>query len=246
MFVRVLMCRHSLIFAIATVASVFTSEAITPSNTAPFKQSIRIPTKKYKWELDSQAMLAQSKFPIKPAALIQRAKDVIDNDVGISRPADLADDFVFQFPIVGPLSKSEYLKAVGGFKLTQSFPDFSPGFHNFYVDPVQPNRVWYTSRFTGTNTGDGTLGKATGKFVECPPQSVSLTFNAKGEVTLYTGGYVMDKLEGNSGGMGGIFGPLYAIGRGLPFPEAQPYRKSVQYQIFQFVGNLASKLQPKK
>ena len=51
----------------------------------------------------------------------------------------------------------------------------------------------------------------------------------------------MDKTIGNSGGLGGIFGPLYAIGKGLPFPEARPYRKSLQYSIFTFIGSIAAK-----
>jgi hypothetical protein len=79
----------------------------------------------------------------------------------------------------------------------------------------------------------------------CPPQSISLTFNEEGKVTKYTGGYVMDKTVGNSGGLGGIFGPLYAIGKGLPFPEAQPYKKSLQYRIVGFIGPLLQKLSSK-
>ena len=44
--------------------------------------------------------------------------------------------------------------------------------------------------------GEGTIfGKPTGKRVECPPQSMSLTFNEEGQVTFYTGGYVMGKLQ---------------------------------------------------
>jgi hypothetical protein len=217
------------------------------SEVAPYKQTQYIAGKKHTWELDSEAMLAQSTFPIKPDELIQRTKDIIDYEIGIKRPEDLAEDFAFQFPVVGPLTKSQYLKAVGGFRLTDAFPDYNPGFHNFHVDPVQPNRVWFTSRFKGTNTGDGPppFGKATDIAVECPPQAISLTFNDQGQVILYTGGYVMDKLEGNSGGMGGIFGPLYAVGKGFPFPEAQPWTPSKRYRLFNWVGGLVQKFTSK-
>jgi len=61
------------------------------------------------------------------------------------------------------------------------------------------------------------FGKATGKRVVTPPQAISLTFNEKGQVLRYTGGYVMDRTLGNTGGMGGAFGPLYAVGKGFPF-----------------------------
>ena len=55
----------------------------------------------------------------------------------------------------------------------------------------------------------------------------------------------MDK-TGNTGGLGGVFGILYAIGSPLPFPEARPYRKSIQYRLFGALGRLLSKLRRKK
>jgi hypothetical protein len=159
--------------------------------------------------------------------------------------SDLADDFVFQFPVVGPLTKTEYLKAVGGFQIKGMFPELNLGVHNFHVDPLQANRVWYTVAFTAVNSGDGPFGKATGIQVDCPPQVNSLTFNEDGLVTRYTGGYVVDKDVGNSGGMGGLFGPLYAIGKGFPFPEAKPYKRSWQFKAFSFVGSVAQKFAKK-
>ena len=145
---------------------------------------------KYKWELDNQKMTKENSkligFTIQPEALIRRCKDVIDKDIGIGRPDDLADDFYFQFPYIGPLYKDEYLETVGGFKLTQPFPDFNPGFHNFCVDPVEPNRVWFYSRFTATHTGESPFGKPTGVSIEAPPQVISLTFNNKGQVSEFS------------------------------------------------------------
>merc|ERR1712146_11028 len=95
--------------------------------------SDRVMNKRYKWELDSNAMLAKSNFKIKPASLIQRAREVLDRD--LLDPDDLASDFVFQFPIIGPLSKAEYLKAVGDFQLKTMFPDQNLGVYNIHVDP---------------------------------------------------------------------------------------------------------------
>ena len=40
---------------------------------------------------------------------------------------------------------------------------------------------------------------------------------------------MLDKETGNTGGLGGVFGLFYAIGRGLPFPEAQPWKASPIY-----------------
>jgi hypothetical protein len=76
--------------------------------------------------------------------------------------------------------------------LSDTFPDLNAGFCDFRVDPFRPNRVWFTSCFAATHTGEGTIfGKPTGKRVECPPQTMSLSFNEDGQVTFYTGGYVM-------------------------------------------------------
>jgi len=202
----------------------------------------KITGKRYSWELDTAAMLSKSSFKIKPNALIERCKQVVDKGIGLQNPDDLSEDFVFQFPIVGPLTKKEYLSAVGGFSLGQMFPGFDKGlYYDFRVDPYSPNRVWFQASFSAVHSGDGPFGKATGKIVTCPPQAISLAFNDAGKVIKYTGGYVMDKEVGNSGGMGGIFGPLFAIGKPLPFPEAKPWTPSLQYRLFQFVGSVATK-----
>lgn len=207
----------------------------------------RIVSKKYEWELDTSAMLSRSNFKIKPAALISRCKEVVNNGIGIKNPDDLSEDFQFIFPIIGPLSKEEYLKAVGGFQLGQMFPGFDRGlYYDFRCDPFEYNRVWFTASFKATHSGDGPFGKPTNILVQCPPQSISLTFNEQGQCCKYTGGYVMDKTVGNSGGLGGVFGPLYAIGKPLPFPEAQPFKPSLQFRAFTFVGNILAKFAPKK
>ena len=207
----------------------------------------KIPSKGARsWELDTQAMFRASKFKIPPAKLVERCKAVIDGGIGLRKPEDLAEDFVFQFPIIGPLSKAEYIKAVGGFNLATTFPNFEQGlYYDFRVDPFLPSRVWFTGHFQAVNSGEGPFGKPTGKLIECPPQAVSLTFNEQGKVIKYTGGYVMDKEVGNSGGLGGVFGIAYAVGKPLPFPEAQPYRKSVQFRLFNAISSLAIRFSPK-
>ena len=195
--------------------------------------------------VDEAAMLAASSFPISPDDLIARTKAILANNNGAENPALLASDFKFVAPVVGPLPKDDFLKAFAGFKIEEGFPDANFGYYAFRVDPFEPNRVWYDARFRGTNTGPlagGSLA-ATGKKVEAPPQACSMLFNDRGECTQLTVGYVMDKQIGNTGGLGGVFGILYAIGYGLPFPEAQPWQKSVQYDLFQKVSGLTSELQ---
>lgn len=72
---------------------------------------------------------------------------------------------------------------------------------------------------------------------------MSVTFNEAGLVTKYTIGYVMDREVGNTGGLGGVYGILYAINPNLlQFPEAQPWTPSPQYQIFQATAGPATQL----
>ena len=184
--------------------------------------------------VDEAAMLASSTFPVSPETLIATTKRILAKNNGAEEPALLASDFKFVAPVVGPLGKEEFLKAFASFKIEEGFPDAKFGYYAFRVDPFEPNRVWYDARFTGTNTGKlaGSL-EPTNKRVEAPPQACSMLFNERGEATQLTVGYVMDRQLGNTGGLGGLFGILYAIGYGLPFPEAQPWRKSIQYELFQ-------------
>jgi hypothetical protein len=188
------------------------------------------------FELDAEKMISVSTFEISPSELIGRAKKVIENGIGICNPDDLADDFEFIFPVIGPLSKKHYLDNLKMFDLQTMLPDSQEGlYYNFHIDPYEHDRVWFVSRMITEHKGGGYFGAPSFKIVNCPPQMCSLKFNKDGKVILYTGGYVMDKNIGNTGGLGGLFGILYSIGRPLPFPEANPLKKSWQLQIFSFV-----------
>jgi hypothetical protein len=195
-------------------------------------------------EVDEAAMIAAAGFPIGPEELVQKAKGLMKH--GIANSGDkLAEDFQFIGPVVGPLTKEPFTKAIKGFNLGCAFPDMKSNYWGWHVDPFEPNRVWFFSRSTGTHTG--TLGgavKATGTEVVCPPQAQSLTFNNKGEVTKITVGVVMDRTVGNTGGLGGVFGLFNAVGSPLPFPEAQPWKRSKRYRFFNFIGSFMSKLKP--
>ena len=200
--------------------------------------------------LDEDALLASSTFPIPPAELVERCKACLLANFGCAKPELLAESFQFVAPVVGPLKKAEFVAAFNSFDLLQAFPDMQFRYHNFRVDPLEPSRVWYTARALGTHTGPfaGTL-PATGKRVDSPPQACSMCFDTAGRCTQLTVGYVMDKQLGNTGGLGAVFGILYAIGYPLPFPEAQPWKKSFQYAAFQtgsgVLQNLLKLLSPK-
>merc|ERR1740139_1991810 len=163
-------------------------------------------------------------------------------------PVMLSSSFTFEGPVVGPLSKEEFVGAIGSVDFKAAFPDFTSEFYGFHVDPFDGNRVWYTARGKGKNTGPlipfVPEESGTGKMVINPPQVCSITIDhSTGLISKYTIGYVVNRTVGNTGGLGGLYGILYALGRPLPFPEANPWQKSFQYDIFQKLGGLIDKFQ---
>lgn len=189
--------------------------------------------------VDAPAMLTKQGFPLSEEELLSKAKAYLGEDFESQGKWMDDEDFTFLGPVVGPLGKDAYIKAIASFDVYKLFPDINPNYYGLSVDPFDPGRVWAISRGTGSDPEKG-------KSFEAPPQAVSVTFNDAGKVTKFTIGHVMDRSVGNTGGLGGLFGPLYAVGRGLPFREAQPFKPSKTYALFNFVGSLASKFSKKK
>merc|ERR1712159_561468 len=144
------------------------------------------------------------------------------------------------------LTKEAFVKAFAGFKIGDAFPDMKANAYNFHVDPFEGNRVWFSSRAVGTHTGPLMGIEPTGKAVYSPPQASSVTFNEDGLATQLTAGYVMDRAVGNTEGLGGVFGLLWAIGKSpFKFPEGRPWKPSLRYRLFMWFGALAAKFQKK-
>ncbi|KAF6255308.1 hypothetical protein COO60DRAFT_1536079 [Scenedesmus sp. NREL 46B-D3] len=163
------------------------------------------------------------------------AKDVLR--AGVHKCGKLSADFSFSAPFIGPLGRKDFAATMDSLNLDEPFPDLAPRIYHVRVDPLQPNRVWFTTRPIGTNTGHLRAQlpipvKPTGRVVELPPQTSSLTFNDQGQVEDFTMGYVMDRRLGNTGGLGGAFGLLYAIGCPFPYPEGHPWQSSWQQRLF--------------
>jgi len=143
-------------------------------------------------EKESKAK-AKANFPLTDEAMIATTKEFLYHNTGIAKPSLLANDFKFRGPVVGPLAKEAYLKAVGGFDIKEAFPDLNPRFHDFRVCCQFGNRVWFTSQATGTFLGPfgGGIIKPNGKTFSTPPQCCSTTFNEAGEITKFTIGHIM-------------------------------------------------------
>ena len=143
--------------------------------------------------LDEKESKAKANFPLTDEAMIATTKEFLFHNTGIAKPSLLANDFNFRGPVVGPLAKEAYLKAVGGFDIKEAFPDLNPRFHDFRVCCQFGNRVWFTSQATGTFLGPfgGGIIKPNGKTFSTPPQCCSTTFNEAGEITKFTIGHIM-------------------------------------------------------
>merc|ERR1719491_2767940 len=113
-------------------------------------------------------------------------------------PEMLSSDFKFEGPVVGPLGKDEFVSAIGSVDFNTAFPDYHSEFYGFHIDPLEGDRVWYTARGFGENTGPLVPfvpeSSGTGKKVVNPPQVCSITIDhSTGLITKYTIGYVVDR-----------------------------------------------------
>ena len=195
-------------------------------------------------ELDTTAMLAAQQFPLSPDECIAQAKQFIQSGYGKGDASLLAESFEMVAPVVGPLSRESYLAAMGGnMDPADGFPDLSGRQFGFHCDPVEPGRVWWVSRPTGTFTEPFFGAEPTGETIETPPQSLGVVLDADGKVTKFNMGYSMDRTQGNTGGLGGFFAFLWFVGKPLPIPECRPYKMSWKFRLSNKIGALAQRLQ---
>ena len=194
--------------------------------------------------LDADAMLSAHAFPLSPDELVSKAKDFIEADYGGSDTSWLADDFVFVGPFVGPLTRQQYLDALGGnLNPSEGFPDLVGRQFGFTADPVEPGRVWWITRPVGTFSKPFFGAEPDGRAIETPPQAMGVVFNAAGRVAKINVGAVMDRTSGNTAGLGGLFGFLWFVGKAPPAPEYQPYKRSWQFALLSKMAPLLTKLQ---
>jgi len=166
--------------------------------------------------------------------LTQRAKAYAANPT----PDDLADDFIFRGPVIGPLNKADFcatLSSVGGQNgIKDAFPDLQVNQFGFSTDPTEPGRVWYMERPRGTFTGPfdhpvvGTIDPTGAKYIG-PPETRSILFDEEGKVKYQSVGYVADRFTGDTtGGRGAVFGLYYVMGQVLDATVGSPLTIALQ------------------
>jgi len=185
--------------------------------------------------IDEEATKQNSTFSIPEDQLIAKAKTFLRTNNGCEQPDLLSDDFLFIFPIVGPLKKEYFIQIFKQFGVFKSMTG-SPNYSNFHVDPLEPNRVWFSSRASYKHTGELKFGptvvQPTGKTILPPPQMYSVSFNDAGQIYKFTGGYCVDKTVGTTDGLGGLFGIMHSLGKTLPFDEGKPLKYSLSWEAF--------------
>jgi hypothetical protein len=229
-----------LLLSSAVPSSAFSSTTADPSSSPKTFQS---------FEVDTDKAFAASTFPIKPDQLIARAKELLGPEINLGiddNGACLSDSFRFVAAVVGPLDKTAYLKALNNFKLQDSF-DIAQNMFGFTVSPMQPNRVYFFSQQVSKLKAPflGVKPEQKADALILPPQCHHMDFEADGKLKEF-GFYTVDRMHGNTGGLGGAFAYFYGVGKPLPFPECQPFKPSFRFRMLTKFGNLAARFSKKK
>ena len=205
----------------ATIKEAVAAAPVLVPRTDPFSNPKAEARQEASTTWDAARRKAQDDGP--KADYAARAREWVLND-GFHAPAKaslMADDFVWFGPIVGPLNKQDFLRTVELFKVYEGFPDLKMHLAEFTRDPVEENRYWSILRLEGTHTepqasGTGFSYKSTNNKLDVGPQCISVTFDADGRVSRYTGGYVVDRTQGKTGMLGAMFAVTKTVGGFVP------------------------------
>lgn len=148
--------------------------------------------------------------------IVSIARQFVQTGFGVAEPSLLAEDFTCSGP-ASTFGKSGYLsrqtRELATFQ--RAVPDFDTRAYNYQIDAFDSNKVWFSLRPIGTVTGplsyNGEVLLPNNKEVEFPVQQMSVTIQDN-KVIKCTMGYVADRIVGNTGGIVGIPGLLYALG----------------------------------
>mmetsp|Transcript_32247 Transcript_32247/g.74243 ORF Transcript_32247/g.74243 Transcript_32247/m.74243 type:complete len:378 (-) Transcript_32247:1613-2746(-) len=156
------------------------------------------------------------------------ARAFLSSDLGALDNTLLDKNFLWINPYdINPLGKKDYLIALNFFDLRKSFPDLDYRAHDFRLDPHEPYTIRFTSRTVGTMRNSLQLRNSAippnGRVMKCPPETISITFSSSGKVTkLCSGGFVMDRLVGNTGGVSGVAGAAAVAGNPVSAFDTTP------------------------
>eukprot|EP01041_Mallomonas_annulata_P008930 gene8930-18470_t len=167
-----------------------------------------------------QVKKSKSVSVLPEAVLIAVAKQVVVSKFGLEGSELLSADFQASSPLDGPVDKDTYLSTDSYNRrraVYAAVPDIDFNAQNFFVENSEPDRVWFTTRTTGTMTEPFICGDEKSKTTPVPPTGQKF----KSPLELLTTGYVVDPTVGNTDGLGDIEGILQGIGAPLPLWETK-------------------------
>ncbi len=168
-----------------------------------------------------------SPFPF--AVMESLANAVLNSNFGAKNPSLLDNNFLFSTPFDGPYNKNEFLSnVINQYNFNEAFQNFDYNAYNIEVDQYDPERVWLIIKSSGILKKDITRnGKvivpASNQKLDVSPEAISMSFNEEGLCYKVSAGYVLDKLDGNSNGLGGYRGIIESVSGSIPVWEKTSY-----------------------
>ena len=151
--------------------------------------------------------------------VVEATKEFLASSTGYYSPVapDALDDaFVFRAPSIGPLNKRDYIFTMTNLQTYVGYPDIKPNAFGFTIDPADPLKCIFWTRATGTFSAPwNPFGKRAeqlpfakiqpnNKKAQLPTECYSITFTPEGKARYLTAGYVVNRFEGNTGGLGAV------------------------------------------
>mmetsp|Transcript_26454 Transcript_26454/g.37304 ORF Transcript_26454/g.37304 Transcript_26454/m.37304 type:complete len:282 (-) Transcript_26454:206-1051(-) len=190
----------------------------------------------------SLSLSSDSTSPVSSSFTREELLDIAQTYISNPTPEALSPDFIFRGPVIGPLNKADFVETLTsissaekkGFK--DAFPDLQPNVFGFTIDPIEPNRVWYFERPTGTFTGPfdhPTAGRIepTGAPYVGPPEARSVIIEeSTGLIQYQSVGYVMDRFtRDTTEGKAAVFGIYHVMGQSLDDTVGSAQMRFVQW-----------------
>lgn len=126
------------------------------------------------------------------------------------------DDYVLRGPVIGPIDRADLQLSQKGLGLFEAYPNVRVDSFGFTIDPENPYRCLYFSRWRSVHEGDldvyGQIYPATGVEAETPISVFSIVWTPQGKIIYEQVGAVVDRFEGNTQGKAAVFGLLHNAG----------------------------------
>eukprot|EP00892_Ulva_mutabilis_P010452 jgi/Ulvmu1/777/UM010_0151.1 len=134
--------------------------------------------------------------------LIELTKKFVAAGIGGTDERNLSDDMIFRGPVVGPLTKDQYVAALSSFQVEEAFPDIQTNAFGYSIDPQDPYRVWFFTQTTGTHTGNfsfaGNTIPPTGGKIQNGTEANSIIWTPDRKVKYISVGYCVDRINSNT------------------------------------------------